>query len=136
AAGPAGGNREGGTAVRRDVLCRDPLDPGQRGRVTFQRGKELLHIRRGALDLGEYAVGVVAHMAAEAESGRQRVDERPEPDALDRAFHPDRHPHARSAHSPSLARWYPQLPDDDHTTRDRIRAAPAGGPAGPCLAGL
>src|SRR5260370_40116993 len=94
AAGRAGGNREGVTAVRCDLFCGDPLDPGLRGRITFQRDKKPRHVCRGPLDLGEYAVAVVAHMAAEAEPGRQREDERAESDALDRAFDPDRHPPA------------------------------------------
>ena len=68
----------------------DAVDPGQRRGVgrPARRSKRSTSAAR-ALDLDEDAFGVVADVAGQAELGRQAVHERPEPDALDHAGHPD-----------------------------------------------
>ena len=70
--------------------------------ITGYPGQELLDRRRCPFDLDEHPVHVVAHQAAEAEPGGQRVHERAEADALNDALDPDTGPDA-FRHHPSVA---------------------------------
>ena len=59
------------------------------GRRSTSALDERLDVGPAALDLDEHALGVVPDLAGQVELVRQAVHERPEPDALDDAGHPD-----------------------------------------------
>ena len=83
----------------------------------LKQDQELADGLGAAFDLSEDAVDVVADQAGEAEARRERVDERPEADALDDALNPDRGPdyfaHDFVGHDPSL------IPDWRASSRHR-----------------
>ena len=74
------------------ALGGDRLDHGEGRRLVLQEEDELADRGLGPLGLDHDPVLVVQDVAGEPKLERGAVDERPEPDALDRPGDPDAHP--------------------------------------------
>ncbi len=85
AAAARGDDREAGAARDGDLVVVDGVHDGQRRRVRREVLAEPRDGGRGALDLGDDALGGVGDVPGEAESGGARVEVGAEADALDHA---------------------------------------------------
>ena len=88
-AGAARGDAKLGLPRRRQRLRRDLIDRGEGRQLIDEAGHEPLDPHAAALDLQQHAMLIVEHVAAERLLVRKPVDERSEPDALDRAADAD-----------------------------------------------
>ena len=95
---------EGPLPPRLDRRRLDGVDAGERRRITGEAQLEGFERGRVALDLDEHALGVVADVAAEAQSGGQPMDERPEADTLHDAAHPESTAHHGGCGEPGRSR--------------------------------
>ena len=85
-----------------DALGGNRLDHGEWRRLVLQEEDELADRRLGPLGLDHDAVLVVQDVAGEPELERGAIDERPEPNALDRPGDPDRGPAGAQVAHPTL----------------------------------
>ena len=105
----ARGDREGGVADGGERADVDARHHGQRGRALTQRGDEPRQRGGRSLGLDQHPRLVVADEPGQPELRRQRVHERPEPDALHDPGDPDARPggcgHASACCTSSHSTW-------------------------------
>ena len=128
--------------VGRDVLGGDGGHQGEGRGVVAESSHERFDVRGVPLDLGDDALAGVPHRARQVERPGQRVDMRPEPDALhhaardDAASHHDRQHRLGHSNAPQVHVAARVGPVGGRTVSQRFDAGPTGTAVGRSSANL